>query len=294
MSHALKYGELVLLMETQKKRRTYTVALKENSQLHTHQGSLNHDDLVGLSEGSRVSTNTGTVFLVFRPRVADRMMKVRRKTQIIYPKDAGWLLMALDLFPGAHVIEMGIGSGAFTILLAQTVGEKGKIYSFDRREEFIENALFNLSRSGYAERVTTGVLEAGESFPVENADGVFLDLPNPWVAIPPAYQALAPGRPLSLLVPNAEQLKTAVDSLHQNCFGSIEALELMERRMLVRQKEGVRPQERMIGFTGYLVSARKLENNRQKTAEEGSENSYSAGAPEITSEGVKPPWTETS
>jgi len=257
MSRSLCFGDLVLLIEP-RKQRTYTVILKENSSLHTHQGSLAHDHIAGLSEGSRVQTNTGSSFLVFRPRVADRMMKVRRKTQIVYPKDAGWLLMALDIFPGAKVLEMGIGSGAFTILLAQMVGREGKICSFDRREEFIENAISNLSRAGFSDRVETGILEAGETFPVNDADAVFLDLPNPWVAVPAAFQALAPGRPLALIVPNAEQLKEAVNSLQKNGFGSVETVDLLERKMLVRQKEGVRPLERMVGFTGYLVSARKL------------------------------------
>lgn len=258
MQRSLNYEEMVLLIEP-RKQRTFTVNLKENSTLHTHRGTLQHDDIAGLPEGSRVQTNTGCSFLVFRPRISDRIMKVRRKTQIVYPKDAGWLLMALDIFPGANVIEMGMGSGAFTILLAQMVGREGKIYCFDRREEFIENALHNLDRSGFSDRVETSYLEAGEPFPVSDVDAVFLDLPNPWVAVPPAAQALAPGRPLALLVPNAEQLKEAVHSLQQHHFGSVDTVELLERKMLVRQKEGVRPLERMIGFTGYLVSARKLQ-----------------------------------
>jgi len=257
LQRSLDYGEMVLLIEPHK-QRSFSVVLKENSILHTHQGTLPHDEIAGLPEGSRIQTNTGCIFLVFRPRISDRMMKVRRKTQIVYPKDAGWLLMALDIFPGATVIEIGIGSGAFTTLLAQMVGPEGKIYSFDRREEFVENALYNINRSGFADRVETDILEAGEPFPVNDVDAVFLDLPNPWVAIPPASQALAPGRPLALIVPNAEQLKEAVESLYQNRFDSVEKVELLERKMLVRQKEGVRPLERMIGFTGYLVSARKL------------------------------------
>jgi len=105
--------------------------------------------------------------------------------------------------------------------------------------------------------VEAQILTAGEPFPVSDVDAVFLDLPTPWEAIPPAREALAPGRPLALLVPTAEQLKQAVKALAENGFVWIEAVEILERRMLVREREGVRPLERMVGFTGYLVSARK-------------------------------------
>jgi len=257
----LEFGETVLLIEPQK-NRTYMIDLLEGSKHHTHQGSIEHSDIEGREEGEEVKSNTGCSFLVFRPRVTDRMLKVRRKTQIVYPKDAGWLIMALDLFPGARIIEMGIGSGAFTILMAQLVGEEGKIFSFDRREDFMDNALTNISRSGYENRVKAEILNAGEPFPVDNVDAVFLDLPNPWAAIPAAYSALAPGRPLALIVPNAEQLKEAVKCLNDNGFSAAESIELLERKMLVRQKEGVRPLERMVGFTGYLVTARKMKENK--------------------------------
>ncbi len=267
MEYSLEYGETILLLEPHK-NRTYLITLVENGQHHTHQGTVEHSAIAGKQEGEKVTSNKGTTFLIFRPRVTDRMFKVRRQTQIVYPKDAGWFVMALDIFPGARVVEMGIGSGAFTILLSQMVGPQGMVYSFDRREDFLNNALSNISRLGYPERVSADILHAGEPFPVSRVDAVFLDLPNPWVAVPAAHRALAPGRPLALIVPNAEQLKEAVKSLENTGFTSPECTELMERKMLVRQKEGVRPLERMIGFTGYLVSARKLAGNAGDTSEE--------------------------
>jgi len=106
--------------------------------------------------------------------------------------------------------------------------------------------------------VEAWVLEAGESFPVEEVDAVFLDLPEPWLAIRPAHEALLPGRPLALIVPTAEQLKQSVQALTEEGFGAVEVVELLERRILVRAKEGVRPFELMVGFTGYLASARKV------------------------------------
>jgi len=185
-------------------------------------------------------------------------MKVRRRTQIVYPKDAGWLALALDLSPGSRVVEIGTGSGAFTILLAQLVGPEGKVYTFDRREDFLENALANIARAGLSNRVEARVLEAGKPFPVEGkVDAVFIDLPEPWLAVPPAYEILAPGRPLAGIVPTAEQLKGFVSALEREGFVAVECVELLERKLLVREKEGVRPHERMVGFTGYLISARK-------------------------------------
>lgn len=256
MTAPLQYSEVALLWDI-KKGKTYSIMLDAGSVIQTARGLVSHDHVAGCEEGTEVTSHTGHRFLVFRPRVADRMMKVRRRTQIVYPKDAGWFLMALDIRPGARVIELGMGSGAFTILLAQMVGPEGRVYSFDRREEFLENALSNVARSGFSDRVEARLLSAGEPFPEERVDGVFLDLPDPWMAIPPAYDALAPGRPIALIVPNAEQLKQAVGSLYRTGFTFVEAVELLERRMLVRQREGVRPYERMVGFTGYLASARK-------------------------------------
>ena len=256
MPEPLKYGEDVLLVE-EGKGRTFLVRLEPGGEFHTHRGGIRHDAVAGLAEGSPVFTHTGHPFVVFRPLVGDRMFKVKRRTQIVYPKDAGWIALALDLRPGARVLEMGTGSGAMTILLAQLLGPDGRVYTFDRNPEFLENALSNIARAGYADRVEAGVLTTGEPFPVRDVDAAFLDLPSPWEAVPAAGEALAPGRPLALIVPTAEQLKESVRALGEAGFVRIETVELLERPILVRQREGVRPSERMTAFTGYLVSARK-------------------------------------
>jgi len=239
------------------KGRTFLLRLEPGREFHTHRGTIAHDQIAGQPEGATLLTHTGRPFHLFRPRIGDRMFKVRRRTQIVYPKDAGWLVLALDVRPGARILEMGTGSGAFTILLAHLVGPAGRVHTFDRRPEFLENALGNIARAGFADRVTGGVLTAGEPFPVQDVDAVFLDLPSPWEAIPAARAALAPGRPLALIVPTAEQLKESVRTLTEAGFVLIETVEIMERPILVRQKEGIRPSERMTAFTGYLVSARK-------------------------------------
>ena len=258
MNSELRYGERVLLWDEERKK-SFLFFLKEKGSLETHKGKIVHEDIVGKEEGSLVLSSTGARFRVFRPSVADRMMKVQRKTQIVYPKDAAWLVLALDIRPGIRIIEMGTGSGAFTILLAQLVGSEGRIYTFDKRKDFLENARENLKKEGLEDRVVFELLHAGEPFPVKGVDAVFLDLPEPWIAIPAAWDALLPGRPIAIIVPTAEQLKRSVEVLKEEGFSIIETVEILERRILVRKTEGVRPFERMIGFTGYLIWARKVE-----------------------------------
>jgi tRNA (adenine57-N1/adenine58-N1)-methyltransferase len=254
---ALSYGESVLIWDEEKKK-SFLFVLKPGGQLGTHKGKILHDEIAGKPEGSLVLSSTGARFRAFRPFVTDRIMKVQRKTQIVYPKDAAWLILAMDLKPGMKIIEMGTGSGAFTILLAQLVGPEGKIYTFDRREEFLKNAEENLKKAGLKDRVVFGSLNAGEPFPVKDVDAVFLDLPEPWLAVHPAWEALAPGKALAIIVPTAEQLKKSVEVLKEEGFAVIDTVEILERRLLVRKKEGVRPFEKMVGFTGYLISARKI------------------------------------
>ncbi len=257
MSLPVNYGEAVLLLDEERKK-SFLFVLREGGEIGTHKGRLLHKDIVGKKEGSLVLSSTGARFRIFRPSIVDKMMKVQRKTQIVYPKDASWLILALDIRPGMRIIEIGTGSGAFTMLLAQLVGKEGRIYTFDRREDFLENARQNIRRAGLEDRVVFSLLNAGDLFPVNNVDAVFLDLPEPWLAISPSWDALLPGRPLATIVPTAEQLKRTVESLIENGFLVMDVVEILERRILVRKKEGVRPFEKMVGFTGYLISSRKI------------------------------------
>lgn len=253
----IRYGENVLIWD-EKRKKSFLFILKEGGELGTHRGKILHNDIAGKAEGSLVRSSTGAGFRIFRPLIPDKIMKAQRKTQIVYPKDAAWLILSLDLKPGLKVIEMGTGSGAFTMLLAQLLGPEGKVYTFDRREDFLENAMQNLKRVGLTDRIISGILNAGDPFPIKDVDAIFLDLPEPWLAIPPCWEALLPGRPLASIVPTAEQLKKMVDVLIENGFAVMEVVEILERRVLVRKREGVRPFEKMVGFTGYLISARKL------------------------------------
>ncbi len=257
----IEYGEKVLLWDPRKGKGTVFL-LKEGGEFGSHNGVISHDDMAGRKEGCIVETNTGYPYVLLRPSLAQRMMNIRRRTQIIYPKDAGWLVVHMGVTAGSRVVEMGTGSGAFTMLLAAVVGPSGRVYTFDRREEFQKNAMKNIREMAphLLERISFAILEAGEPFPVEEpVEAVMLDLPEPWRAFEAAYKVMKAGGSLGIIVPTAEQLKECYAHMREVGFLPMETVEVLERGMRVRIKEGVRPREVMTGFTGYLTVARKIE-----------------------------------
>lgn len=250
-------GERVILQEARKGRQ-FMVELKPGRTLHTHGGVIKHDDVIDLPEGSVVKTHLGSEFVAARPTLVQKMMKVRRQTQIIYPKEACRIAVELSVGPGSRVLEIGSGSGSMTILLATLVGDVGRVYSFDRSEEFQSNATANVAAYGLEGRVEFKILEAGQPFGLSGLDAAVIDLPAPWEAARAVYDALRPGAMFGSITPNAEQLKHLHRAAAEAGFTDLAAKEIIERTMLVRQQEGVRPSERMNGFTGYLTFGRKL------------------------------------
>ncbi len=250
-------GERILLQEIPG-HRTFLVELTPGRTLHTHDGILKHDQIIGQPEGTRILTHMNRTFIAIRPTLPQKMLKVKRKTQIIYPKEAARIALELSICPGCRVIEIGGGSGSMTTLLATLVRPDGKVYSFDRSAEFQEVAKENIARVGLGGAVEFSILEAGASFGLTDVDAVILDLPEPWLAIRPALEALRAGGMFGSIIPNVEQLKQLHIEAEDAGFEDLTALEVLERRMLVRRREGVRPSERMIGFTGYLLFGRKF------------------------------------
>jgi tRNA (adenine57-N1/adenine58-N1)-methyltransferase len=183
-------------------------------------------------------------------------MKVRRKTQILYPKDIGILLTKTHIFPGAKVIESGIGSGALTTALANFVRPNGKVYSYERNEEFLENAKKNLEKNGLDKWVEFNHLEVSDEFPEKNVDFVMIDIGSPWELIDAAYKSLKGGCRLATICPTFEQLTRTVFTLEEKGFINIESMEILLRRILVRRGK-TRPEQRMPSHTGWLVFATK-------------------------------------
>lgn len=252
----LKPNDLILLYNGEK--ASYFFSLPQAGTFSTHRGNIDFRLILTKEYGDTIKTHTGTVFYILKPTLADLAMKVKRTTTIVYPKDAGMMLLQTAIFPGAKVIEVGSGSGALTVILANFVRPDGKVYSYEKRKEFLENARANIKRFGlepWVEFVEADVEQQG--FLHKEADAIFIDLPEPWSVINWAYQALKGGHFLVSLNPTIEQIKKTKSVLELEGFTRIRVVESFEREILVKFT-GTRPRERMISHTAYLIFAQKI------------------------------------
>ena len=246
-------GELVLLYHDEKSN---FLIKAEDKTFHTDKGFIKLKDLIGKDFGDKIETNTGFAYYLIKPYLNELIMKVKRKTQILYPKDIGMILTKAHIFPGAKVIESGIGSGALTTALANFVRPNGKVYSYERNEEFLENAKKNLEKNGLSPWVEFNHLEVTDEFPQKEVDFVMIDIGSPWELIDAAYKSLKGGHRLATICPTFEQLTTTVFTLEDKGFINIETMEILVRKILVRRGK-TRPEQRMPSHTGWLVFATK-------------------------------------
>lgn len=257
-----RYGDRVQL--TSPKGKLQTITLHEGGELHTHLGVLRHDDIEGRDDGSVVANNQEREYLCFRPLLRDFVMSMPRGAAIVYPKDAAQIVSQVDVFPGAIVVEAGVGSGGLSTTLLRAVGEAGELHSFERREEFADVARANVE-TFFGEvppqwRIHLGDL--AEALPRELPDGsvdrVVLDMLAPWEVLPAVSDALAPGGVVTCYVATATQLSRIAEFIRgMGSFTEPEASEMMVRGWHV-DGLAVRPDHRMIGHTGFLITARKL------------------------------------
>ncbi len=255
-TNLIKEKDLVLIY-LDEKRQFLTQAVK-GLKLSTDHGELDLSDIMGKPFGFVGKTHLDRDFYCLRPSTADLMMKVRRTTTIVYPKDLGYLLLETAVGPGSKVIELGTGSGALTLVLAKFVAPDGVVYSYDRREDFIENARKNIERVGYEHNVEFSCVDVAEQgFSHTDVDAVFIDVPEPWAIVPKAAEALKGGHHLVSWSPNVEQVKRTIETLESHNFKRIKVKEIIERELLVRL-QGVRPRERGITHTAYLIRAQKI------------------------------------
>lgn len=248
-------GSLVLLWSP-KKGDHFLIRLTPKATQGTHLGQLDHDNLIGQRYGDCVLTNSGNPFFLLKPTLGEYTRRLKRQTQIVFPKDAGFILLHLDIFPGATVVECGTGSGSLTCCFAHFVGENGHVFSYERRQEFADLAKSNAERWGVADRISFKVRELAEGFDEKGADAVFLDLRDPWNYVDAAWRTLFPGRRIGILVPTYNQIEATLQALQQRGFADITVLELLLRE-LKTDPNRIRPEDLMIGHTGFLIFASK-------------------------------------
>ncbi|WP_284303451.1 tRNA (adenine-N1)-methyltransferase [Mobilicoccus caccae] len=249
---------------TDPKGRLHTITLVAGGQFFTHRGSLQHDDIIGSPDGSTVTNTAGVEYLLLRPLLADYVMSMPRGAAVVYPKDSGQIVQMADIFPGACVVEAGVGSGALSMSLLRAVGDGGRLYSFERREDFADIARANVRDFFGAEhpawRVEVGDLVEALPRTVERGtvDRVVLDMLAPWECLDVVADALIPGGVLICYVATATQLsRVAEDMRDHGGFTEPSAWESLVRGWHL-EGLAVRPEHRMHGHTGFLVTARRL------------------------------------
>ena len=250
-------GERALLLD--RRGRRYLVTLKSGGQFHTHHGFIEHDSLIGAPEGARVFSSNGVPFVAVRPSLTDFILKMPRGAQVIYPKDIGAILVGADVFPGATVIEAGTGSGALAIGLLRAVGERGRLVTYEVRQDFAERARENIEAffGKLPDALDMRHGDVTEGVPDRDVDRMILDMPEPWRALPVALRSLIPGAIFCSYVPTVPQVSQTTEALRAGPFVDITTTETLVRTWHV-EGQSVRPDHRMVAHTGFVTSARFL------------------------------------
>ncbi len=254
----LEPGDMVLMVGADGRRRLIT--LQTNQAYHTHKGTIQHNELIGKPPGRVVYTQMGFPYLVLEPGTADLIQNIKRITQIIYPKDAAYIVMRLNLGNGKRVLEAGTGSGGLTIALARAVMPEGHVFSFEAREDAARLARRNLEKVGLLQYVTLLDRDLAEGCEMDLVDAVFLDMKEPWLHVGYAEEILVPGGFFGSLLPTANQVSALLEELHRRNFMDISVEELL-LRPYKPVPERLRPADRMIAHSGYLVFARRVETD---------------------------------
>ena len=245
---------------TDPKGKLYSFTITPGKEWHTHKGWIVHDELIGLPEGSVVSTTAGLKFTAFIPLLSDYVLSMPRGATIVYPKDAAMIVGVADVYPGAHVLEAGVGSGALSLSLLRAVGNEGSLDSFERREDFAEIARSNVSNyfGSLPDQWTLSVGSVQEIATEKIYDRVILDMLAPWECVEMAARVLRPGGVFLAYVATTTQLSATAEALKSD--GHFTEPESSETIVRGWHHEGlaVRPQQRMIGHTGFLIHSRRM------------------------------------
>ena len=258
-------GDLAELVGLRHKH--FILNLQSGAKFETHRGILLHDDLIGKPWGTQVFSHMGAPFFLLQPSLADLLIDIPRTTQILYPKDIGFILVTMGIGPGQKVMEAGTGSGSMTTALAYAVGSEGRVVSYEVKQDVQNLARKNLTRFGLDSRVDFKLRDIEEGFDEIDADSFFLDVQNPYDYIRQVRAALKPGGFLCCLIPTFNQVEKTLYALRQNKFAFIEVCEIL-LRYYKPEPSRMRPVDRMVAHTGFLVFARRIEPSEDPRGKE--------------------------
>lgn len=252
---SIQEGSYVLLFHTPRKKWLTRVA--KGKKMHTHLGIIDLDTIIGLPYGTCVKTTEDRDVYLLKPTIYDFVMKSERKTQIVYPKDMGYIASRTGLSNGSIVLEVGTGSGALTTFMANIVKPNGHVYTYDIRPEFMEVAKRNIEKVGLEKFVTINQQDINDGIDVKDADIAVVDLGDPWTVVKHVHDCLKGSGCFVAICPTMNQIEKLATALKENNFADIECSEVIIRN--IEAREGMtRPSFRMIGHTAYLVFARKV------------------------------------
>lgn len=249
-------GDLVMLVAEDRKQ--FLITLQPGEQFQTHHGVLEHDAMIGSPFGARLQTHLNSPFHLLEPTLRDLLLSTKRRSQIIFPKDIGYIMLRLSVGPGSTVLEAGTGSGALTLALAWAVGPTGQVISVDRRVDMQRLAGENVGRVGLGSRVTFVHASVSDNLKIEPVDALFLDLPSAEKALAPALRWLRPGGTFGAILPTANQVSDLLDAMAEVSFTDVDVCEIM-LRFYKTVPARLRPADRMVAHTGYLVFGRPVE-----------------------------------
>jgi tRNA (adenine57-N1/adenine58-N1)-methyltransferase len=262
-----KNGDRVQLSDAKGNKKT--VVLAEGSSFHTHKGYIPHADIIGLDDGSLVTATSGTQYLAIRPLLLDHVLSMPRGAAVIYPRDSASIIVEADIFPGAVVVEAGVGSGGLSSYLLRAIGNNGLLYSFERREDFAETARKNVA-AFLEETPKNWEVRVGDLQQENLADDLFgkvdrivLDMLAPWECIKTAFNLLKPGGVLCIYVATTTQMSRTAETIKiLDTWTPVRAYELLTRGWHL-EGLSVRPEHRMVGHTGFLMTTRRMADGFQ-------------------------------
>ncbi len=254
------YNELFILVSPKGKRSLRRLVAGQD--VHGTDGVIPAAELASVGFGVEIKTQQGVPYRVLKPTLYDLVRGVKRLTQIIYPKDIGYICMRLGIGNGTRVIEAGSGSGSLTLAFSWFTGDSGHVYTYEAREEFYELCGRNLEWAGVGGNVTRHLRDIADGFLQSDADALFLDVRTPWEYLDQVTAAVKPGAALAFLVPTVEQVSLLLKGMESRPFDDIEVEELLVRGWKP-VADRLRPNDRMIAHTGFLVFARTQERSRE-------------------------------